>query len=107
MQPLLPPGVLFNRPHLYHLDAHAVHYKLLHNDPSVLTGLSANETTAPVGVNPQCGIPNVKANGSLGNIANIIACGISVFIVLSLIVLAGRRKAAVGEFPPARSGTFF
>lgn len=71
--------------------------QLLHNNASVLTGLSADATTAPVGVNPQCGIPNVKANGSLGNIANIIACGISVFIVLSLIVLAGRRKAAVGR----------
>ncbi|KIM69368.1 hypothetical protein SCLCIDRAFT_103250 [Scleroderma citrinum Foug A] len=71
--------------------------QLLHNDPLDLTGLSANETTAPVGVNPQCGIPNIKAHGSLGNIANIIACGISVFIVLWLIVLAGRRKAAVGR----------
>lgn len=35
--------------------------------------------------------------GSLGNIANIIACGLSIFIAIALAVLAGRRAAAVGR----------
>lgn len=72
--------------------------QVLENDASLLTGLSANPATAPVGVNPECGIHLVQTNGSLGNIANIIACGLSVFVVVSLIVFSSRRKAAVGMF---------
>jgi len=71
--------------------------QVLENDDSLLTGLSANPATAPVGVNPQCGIPLVQTNGSLGNIANIIACGLSVFVVVALVVFSSRRKAAVGR----------
>ncbi|OAX39071.1 hypothetical protein K503DRAFT_865701 [Rhizopogon vinicolor AM-OR11-026] len=70
--------------------------QLLTTDESVLQGLSQNTTTAPVGVNPVCGIPKVN-DGSLGNIANILACGLSCFVVLSLIHFTGRRKAAVGR----------
>jgi len=52
--------------------------------------------TAPVGINPVCGIP--RAGGSrLGNIANDIACGLSVAFVLYLIHRCSRRKAAVGR----------
>jgi hypothetical protein len=60
-------------------------------------GLSQNPASAPVGVNPECGIYKVNTNGSLGNIANIIACGLSIFVVGALIYLTGRRKAAVGR----------
>ncbi|KAJ8580495.1 hypothetical protein M405DRAFT_834255 [Rhizopogon salebrosus TDB-379] len=70
--------------------------QLLSNDATVLQGVSQSTATAPVGVNPECGIPRVN-NGSLGNIANIIACGLSCFVVLSLIHFTGRRKAAVGR----------
>ncbi|KAG1843298.1 chitin synthase III catalytic subunit [Suillus subalutaceus] len=71
--------------------------QLQHNDPSVLAGLSQNTASAPVGVNPECGIPKVNTDGSLGNIANIIACGLSFFVVCALIYFTGRRKAAVGR----------
>lgn len=67
------------------------------SDSTLLTGLSQNAASAPVGVNPECGIPKVNTNGSLGNIANIIACGLSFFVVGALIYFTGRRKAAVGR----------
>lgn len=35
--------------------------------------------------------------GSLGNIANIITCGLSVLIGVGLALAAGRRVAAVGR----------
>jgi hypothetical protein len=53
-------------------------------------------TTAPVGVNPQCGIPRA-VGGNLGNIANILTCGLSFFIVSLLIVRCSKRKAAVAR----------
>ncbi|KAG0697431.1 chitin synthase III catalytic subunit [Suillus ampliporus] len=71
--------------------------QLLSNDPSILTGVSQIAASAPVGINPECGIPKVNNNGSLGNIANIVACGLSFFIVGALIYFTGRRKAAVGR----------
>lgn len=67
------------------------------SNSTLLTGLSQNAASAPVGVNPECGIPKVNTNGSLGNIANIIACGLSFFVVGALIYFTGRRKAAVGR----------
>ena len=87
---------IFNRANLINVIDHL--NQVLHNDAALLTGLSADPATAPVGVNPECGIPLVQANGSLGNIANIIACGLSVIVVVALIVFASRRKAAVGKF---------
>ncbi|KAG7092368.1 hypothetical protein E1B28_008727 [Marasmius oreades] len=63
----------------------------------LLQDLSNNSVTAPVGINPTCGIERAGQNGSLGNIANIILCGLSVFVVIGLIVLVSRRKAAVGR----------
>ncbi|KAH7925055.1 hypothetical protein BV22DRAFT_1034478 [Leucogyrophana mollusca] len=71
--------------------------QLLDKSPSTLTGVSSNTISAPVGVNPECGIPKVGTNGSLGNIANIVVCGLSIFLVTALIILTGRRKAAVGR----------
>lgn len=71
--------------------------QLLKSDPSQLTGLSADRSSAPVGIDPTCGIPLVNKDGSLGNIANIIACGLSMLVVAWLVLSTGRRKAAVGE----------
>jgi len=52
---------------------------------------------APVGIASKCGIPFLSAPHSLGNIANAVLCGISFFVVLFLISLALRRKAAVAR----------
>ncbi|KAI0028091.1 chitin synthase III catalytic subunit [Vararia minispora EC-137] len=68
------------------------------HNPSTLVGVSANFSSAPVGINPECGTLRVGSNGSLGNIANTIVCGLSFFITLGLIWLTNRRKAAVGRF---------
>ncbi|KAF9528102.1 chitin synthase III catalytic subunit [Crepidotus variabilis] len=64
---------------------------------STLTGKSVPPEAAPIGINPTCGIPRLGHDGSIGNIANIVACGVSVLFVLVLIVLCNRRKAAVGR----------
>jgi len=45
-----------------------------------------------------CGIPRIDhGTGSLGNIANIIVCGLSFFFVLFLLAKSHRRKAAVAR----------
>jgi len=67
------------------------------NLSSLLTGLSANSTSAPVGINPSCGIQRVGSNGSLGNIANIVVCALSMAACVGLIFLTEKRKAAVGR----------
>ncbi|KAF9034236.1 hypothetical protein BDZ89DRAFT_1130779 [Hymenopellis radicata] len=51
----------------------------------------------PVGINPSCGIPRVGTDGSISNIANILACGLSIPFVGLLIYAVSRRKAAVGR----------
>ncbi|KAF8337308.1 chitin synthase III catalytic subunit [Amanita rubescens] len=71
--------------------------QLLRLSPQTLTGLSSSAISAPVGVNPQCGIPRVGYDGSIGNVANIVVCGISILFVSYLIYLCNRRKAAVGR----------
>ncbi|TRM62276.1 chitin synthase III catalytic subunit [Schizophyllum amplum] len=63
----------------------------------ILTGDSADASTAPVGVNPTCGILKAGSDGSLANIANIIVIALSIFFTAGLIFLANRRKAAVGR----------
>lgn len=56
-----------------------------------------------MGINPSCGIPPIFAPSPpapspvLGNIANILACALSFLLVLGLIYLTHRRKAAVGR----------
>ena len=50
-----------------------------------------------MGVNPECGIAVVGQDGSLANIANIIACSLSIFFVVYLIWATSLRKAAVGR----------
>jgi len=75
--------------------------QLVTHSPGTLTGLSAiaNLSIAPVGVNPTCGIPRIHTDGdgSLGNIANIIVCGLSFILVLLLIAGTHRRRAAVAR----------
>ncbi|KIY70412.1 hypothetical protein CYLTODRAFT_488087 [Cylindrobasidium torrendii FP15055 ss-10] len=71
-----------------------IFYKhLVDIDSSVLSP----STSDPVGINPKCGIPRVGYEGSISNIANIIACGISIPFVVGLIYIVSRRKAAVGR----------
>jgi len=64
---------------------------------SVFDNVSANPATAPVGVNPNCGIPLAGQNGSLANIANIIVCALSIVFTIFLIIGVSRRRAAVGR----------
>ncbi|KAI8971337.1 chitin synthase III catalytic subunit [Trametes punicea] len=71
--------------------------QLRHSNSSVLQGPSADPASAPIGVNPVCGIPLVNHDGSLANIANIIACALSMLLVLVLIFWTSRRRAAVGR----------
>ncbi|KAJ3576639.1 hypothetical protein NP233_g276 [Leucocoprinus birnbaumii] len=72
--------------------------QLSDRSPGTLQGLSRESQSAPVGVNPQCGIPRVGHDGSISNIANIVACGVSFLVVAALIYLCHRRKAAVGRW---------
>ncbi|KAF8337559.1 chitin synthase III catalytic subunit [Cantharellus anzutake] len=52
---------------------------------------------APVGINIECGIPRASGSGHLGNIANTIACGLSIIAVLLLVLRCSKREAAVGR----------
>jgi len=65
--------------------------------PSVLVNASANTSSAPVGVNPECGILRVGYDKSVGNVANIVMCGVSIIFVTLLVIWTSRRKAAVGR----------
>lgn len=68
-------------------------------DPNALTGVSKDPNTAPVGIDPTCGIPRTGPGGSLGNIANIVVCALSFWLVVGLLFRCNRRKEAVGTFP--------
>ena len=72
--------------------------QLQKHSPTTLAGVSADPATAPVGVNPKCGILLVGVDGSIANIANILACGLSCLFVALLLWSTHRRKAAVGRF---------
>jgi hypothetical protein len=48
-----------------------------------------------VGINPKCGIPRT-GSGHPGNIANMVACALSILVTLWLIYRCNHRKAAVG-----------
>jgi len=58
--------------------------------------LTTFENIAPVGINIECGIPRAT-DGHLGNIANVILCGLSLLFVLYLASRCSRRVAAVGR----------
>lgn len=70
--------------------------QLENHSPETLVNLSAIPAVAPVGINPECGIYKAGELGSLGNIANMIVCGVSMIVVFVLIVITTRRRAAVG-----------
>ncbi|KXN86851.1 Chitin synthase export chaperone [Leucoagaricus sp. SymC.cos] len=72
--------------------------QLLDRSPDTLQGPSVDPQSAPVGVNPRCGIPRVGHDGSVSNVANIAACGVSILVTALLIFLCNRRKAAVGRW---------
>jgi len=71
--------------------------QLQRSSPDTLSGLSIPSSSAPVGINPTCGIPLVGSDDSLSNIANIAACGVSLILVGYLVFHCHRRKAAVGR----------
>jgi len=71
--------------------------QLENNSPTTLTGFSFDAAVAPVGVNPECGIFKAGENGSLGNIANMIVCGVSIIVVAILVTFTTQRRAAVGR----------
>lgn len=63
-------------------------------DPSIL----APPSVAGVGINPVCDIPHLDTSIShLGNIANVVLCGVSFLVAVALIVFTWRRKAAVAR----------
>ncbi|TFK37354.1 chitin synthase III catalytic subunit [Crucibulum laeve] len=64
---------------------------------STLLPPSVPSVSAPVGINPECGILRTGHDGSIGNVANIAVCGASVFFVAFLVWACNRRKAAVGR----------
>ncbi|THU76893.1 hypothetical protein K435DRAFT_124580, partial [Dendrothele bispora CBS 962.96] len=66
-------------------------------DSSLLTGLSSSSDSAPVGVNPTCGIERVGNDGNIGNIADVVACALSMTVVVQLCWVTNRRVAAVGR----------
>lgn len=75
-------------------------YRQLLDKPNlrdILQGSSANQQSAPVGIDPKCGILRVGSQGSLGNVANIVVCALSMVFVIGLILMTERRKAAVGR----------
>ncbi len=73
--------------------------QLLDRASDTLQDVSSDPTSAPVGVNPQCGILRLGHEGSISNVANIAACGVSILVVLVLLFICQRRKAAVGTIP--------
>jgi len=57
-------------------------------------------SSAGLGISPVCSIPLLDTSLSpkhLGNIANVVLCGLSTLIVLALVVAAWRRRAAVAR----------
>ncbi|TFK66163.1 hypothetical protein BDN72DRAFT_823786 [Pluteus cervinus] len=71
--------------------------QLQHTASDLLTGVSADSSTAPVGVNPHCGIPRAGHEKSLGNIVNLLVCFFSIVFVVVLVHRTNRRKNAVGR----------
>ncbi|KAG5651577.1 hypothetical protein H0H81_008160 [Sphagnurus paluster] len=70
---------------------------------ALFTGASNSSRTAGVGINPTCFIAPTFSPASdppsphLGNIANIVACALSLALTIGLVWLTQRRKAAVGR----------
>ncbi|KAJ7780181.1 chitin synthase III catalytic subunit [Mycena maculata] len=71
--------------------------QILDKDSSVFTNASTPQVSAGMGVNPTCTIPRMGHDGSLGNIANIVVCALSMVFIGVLIWATNKRKAAVGR----------
>jgi len=71
--------------------------QILDKDKSLLTNGSTPTISAGMGVNPTCTILRMGHDGSLGNIANIVVCALSMVFVGVLIWVTNKRKAAVGR----------
>ncbi|KAK7031695.1 chitin synthase III catalytic subunit [Favolaschia claudopus] len=71
--------------------------QILRKAPDVFTNASLPTSSAGLGVNPTCAIPRMGHDGSLGNIANIVVCALSMVVTALLIFFTNRRKAAVGR----------
>ncbi|EIM81861.1 uncharacterized protein STEHIDRAFT_65305 [Stereum hirsutum FP-91666 SS1] len=67
------------------------------HNASVFSGSSSSASSAPVGINPVCGILRTGTGQSLGNVAQVVACALSLVFMVWLIWATGRRKAAVGR----------
>ncbi|KAF8653246.1 hypothetical protein AX16_004074 [Volvariella volvacea WC 439] len=62
--------------------------------PSLLLGVSADPDSAPVGINPECGIPRAGHNNSPSNVVNNVFCFLCTVWVGVLMYKAVRRKIA-------------
>lgn len=71
--------------------------QLIDNLKSTVNDVSDNAANAIADINVECFIPKAGESGSLGNIANMIACGLSIIVVAILITITTRRRAAVGR----------
>ncbi|KAF7309433.1 hypothetical protein MIND_00314100 [Mycena indigotica] len=71
--------------------------QVLKKASDILTDASLPTASAGLGVNPTCSIPRMGHDGSLGNIANIVVCALSLLFTGVLIWATNRRKAAVGR----------
>lgn len=74
--------------------------QLAKHSPADLHGPTSNISDftriAPVGINIECGIPRASG-GHVGNVANMVACGLSLLVILGLAVRSSKREAAVGR----------
>jgi len=71
--------------------------QILDRAHQVFTNASLPTSSAGLGVNPTCTIPRMGKENSLGNIANIVVCALSMVFVAVLIWVTNKRKAAVGR----------
>ncbi|KAF7317686.1 hypothetical protein MKEN_00856300 [Mycena kentingensis (nom. inval.)] len=71
--------------------------QLLNKASDVLSDASLPTASAGLGVNPVCAIPRTGHEGSLGNIANIVVCALSMVFTGVIIWVTNKRKAAVGR----------
>ncbi|KAJ7302971.1 chitin synthase III catalytic subunit [Mycena albidolilacea] len=71
--------------------------QILNKASDVFTNASLPTSSAGLGVNPTCAIPRMGHENSLGNIANIVVCALSMVFTAVLIWVTNKRKAAVGR----------
>ncbi|KAJ7623787.1 chitin synthase III catalytic subunit [Roridomyces roridus] len=69
----------------------------VHESALLTSNLSTPASDAGMGINPTCAIRRMGRQGSLGNIANIVLCALSMVLIGGLVWATNRRKAAVGR----------